>query len=136
MRQLLDQGAPLARDCLGHQLGQLSKLASCRGPWALSGNNAINVTLNPLKVRMPQRAQVRFQLGNPFGAADLLLHGTSNARGWGQSTSPDQTLLYVRGFDPMTKRFIYEVNQRFGSTAPRQSVSRSSPVTMTALISV
>ncbi|HTE47592.1 MAG TPA: carboxypeptidase-like regulatory domain-containing protein [Gemmatimonadaceae bacterium] len=136
MRQVLDDGSPIARDCLGRQVRQLAKLASCRGPWTLSGNNAINITVNPLKVRMPQRAQLRFQLGNPLGALDLALHGSGNVRGWGQSLSPDQTLLYVRGFDPETKQFKYEVNQRFGSTRPQQSVVRGSPVTMTALLSI
>jgi len=136
MRQLLETGSPIARDCLSRQLGQLSKLGSCRGPWTFSGNNAINVTVNPLKVRMPQRAQLRFQLGNPLGAIDLLTHGAANARGWGQTTTPEATLLYVRGFDPETKRFKYEVNQRFGSTRPQQSVNRSSPVTVTALLSI
>ena len=69
MQQLLDDGSPIARDCLRHQLGQLSKLASCRGPWTLSGNNAINISVNPLKMRLPQRAQLRFQLSNPLGAS-------------------------------------------------------------------
>jgi hypothetical protein len=136
MRQLLDDGSPIARSCLRRQLGQLSKLASCSGPWVLSGNNAINISVNPQKMRMPQRAQLRFQLSNPLGGLDLLTHGSGNARGWGQTTSPDQTLLYVRGFDPETNRFKYEVNQRFGSTRPQQSASRSSPVTMTALLSL
>jgi len=85
---------------------------------------------------MPQRTQIRFQLGNPLGGVDLLLHGSGNVRGWGQATSPDPTLLYVRGFDPMTNRFKYEVNQRFGSTSLQQSVSRGAPVTMTALLSI
>ncbi|HEY9229245.1 MAG TPA: hypothetical protein VIP11_21515, partial [Gemmatimonadaceae bacterium] len=136
MRQLLDSGSPIARDCLRRQLGQLAKLASCSGPWTLSGNNSINISLNPQKLRIPQRAQVRFQLSNPLGALDLLAHGAGNVRGWGQTVSPEQTLLYVRGFDPETKRFTYEVNQRFGSTRPQQSVNRSSPVTMTALVSL
>ena len=136
MQQLLDSGSPIARDCLRHQLGRLAKLASCRGPWTLSGNNVINISVNQLKVGLPQRAQLRFQLSNPLGAVDLLAHGSSNVHGWGQSTNPDQTLLYVRGFDPDNKRYKYEVNQRFGSTRPQQSVSRSSPVTITALVSL
>jgi hypothetical protein len=37
-------------------------------------------------------------------------------------------LLYVRGFDPETKRFKYEVNQRFGSTRPTQSTVRQLPL--------
>jgi hypothetical protein len=136
MQQILDTGSPIARDCLRRQLGQLAKLGSCRGPWTLSGNNAITLSVNPLKMRMPQRTQLRFQLGNPLGAIDLLTHGAANVRGWGQTTTPDATLLYVRGFDPETKRFRYEVNQRFGSTRPQQSVNRSSPVTVTALLSI
>jgi hypothetical protein len=136
MRQLLDDGSPIARDCLRQQLGKLAKLASCRGPWTLSGNNSINISVNPQKIRIPQRAQVRFQLANPLGAIDLLAHGANNIRGWGQTVSPEQTLLYVRGFDAEAKQFTYEVNQRFGSTRPQQSVNRSSPVTVTALVSL
>jgi len=134
MRQLLDSGSPIARSCLRGQLGTLAKLATCRGPWTLSANNAINIQVNQLKLRLPNRAQLRFQLTNPVGAVDMLMHGSSNIRGWGQSVSPDQTLLYVRGFDPTNKRFIYEVNQRFGSTRPQQTVNRTSPVTLTALL--
>ena len=134
MQRLLDTGSPIARDCLRRNMGQIAKMGSCRGPWTISGNNSINLTVNPLKVRMPQRAQLRFQLGNPMGALDLLFHGAGNIRGWGQQTTPDQTLLYVRGFDPATQRFKYEVNQRFGSTRPQQNVNRAAPVTITALL--
>lgn len=134
MQRLLDTGSPIARDCLRRNLGRIAGMGSCSGPWTLSGNNSINLTVNPLKVRMPQRAQLRFQLGNPMGAFDLLFHGAGNIRGWGQQATPDQTLLYVRGFDATTQRFKYEVNQRFGSTRPQQSINRASPVTITALI--
>jgi hypothetical protein len=134
MRQLLTNGSPIARDCLRRNLNTVAPIGACHGPWTISGNNAINMTVNPLKVRMPQRAQLRFQIGNPMGALDLLFHGAGNIRGWGQQVSPDQTLLYVRGFDANEKRFKYEVNQRFGSTRPQQNVSRASPVTITALL--
>ena len=134
MRKLLDNGSPIARDCLRANLGRIAPLGACHGPWTISGNNSINLTVNPLKVRMPQRAQLRFQLGNPMGALDLLFHGAGNIRGWGQTATPDQTLFYVRGFDPATNRFKYEVNQRFGSTRPQQSINRASPVTITALL--
>jgi hypothetical protein len=136
MSQLLADGSPIARDCLRKQLGQLAKLASCDGPWTLSGNNVINIGVNPQKLRVPQRVNLRFQLSNPLGAVDMLAHGSNNLRGWGQTVNPEQTLLYVRGFDPDTKRFRYEVNQRFGSTRPQQSVNRSAPVTVTALVSL
>jgi hypothetical protein len=65
---------------------------------------------------------------NPLGLADLALHGNDNLRGWGQDIPPDQNLLFVRGFDPATKRFRYDVNQRFGSTRPQQSATRALPL--------
>jgi hypothetical protein len=80
---------------------------------------------------MPRRATLSFQISNPLGAADLLLHGSSNLRGWGQQVFPDPSLLYVRGFDG--QRFRYEVNQRFGATSPQFSAFRS-PVTLTAML--
>jgi len=44
------------------------------------------------------------------------VHGDNNLHGWGGVTRPDPTLLFVRGFDPVSQSFTYEVNQRFGST--------------------
>jgi hypothetical protein len=73
---------------------------------------------------------VQFSLSNPIGAADLAVNGSGHLKGWGQSVSPDPSLLYVRGFDPMTNRFKYEVNQRFGATRPDLVVLRS-PVVLT-----
>ncbi len=134
MRTLIETGSPIARDCLSHHLGQLAPLGTCHGPWTISGTNSLNLIVNPLKIRMPQRASLRFQLGNPMGALDMLFHGASNIHGWGQQSAPDQTLLYVRGFDSTTKSFKYEVNQRFGSTRPQQSIVNRSPVTITALL--
>jgi hypothetical protein len=134
MQRLLDTGSPIARECLRKDLNSIAGMGSCRGPWTISGNNSINLTVNPLKVRMPQRAQLRFQIGNPMGALDLLFHGAGNIRGWGQQSSPDQTLLYVRGYDTAQHRFKYEVNQRFGSTRPQQNINRAAPVTITALL--
>jgi hypothetical protein len=69
---------------------------------------------------------VQLNVQNPFGIADLALHG-SDLRGWGQVIPPDQNLLFVRGFDPVAKEYKYDVNQRFGSTRPRQSGVRALP---------
>jgi hypothetical protein len=80
---------------------------------------------------MPQRASISFSLSNPLGAADLLFNGSGHLKGWGQTPTPDQSLLYVRGFDPLTNRYKYEVNQRFGATRP-QFLTLRSPVTLTA----
>ena len=131
MRSLLDRGSGAARDCLRRQLDTLAGRNSCEGPWTSTAN--LSFTFNPLRVRMPQRATLSFNLSNPLGAADLLLHGSSKLHGWGQPASPDQSLLYVRGFDASNGRYIYEVNQRFGATLPALSAFRL-PVTLTAML--
>ena len=131
MAQLLATTSDAARECLQKQMGRIAARNSCRGPWTSSAS--INVTLDRAKFRMPQRASISFSLSNPLGAADLLLNGSGNLRGWGQNISPDQSLLYVRGFDPETRRYSYEVNQRFGATRPRFLTLRN-PATLTASV--
>jgi hypothetical protein len=131
MQSLLASASSDARDCLERQLGALALRNSCKGVWTQTA--FLSVSLNPLKLRLPQRATLSFQVGNPLGAADLLLHGSKNLRGWGQPAQPDATLLYVRGFDASTRRYRYEVNQRFGATRPAFTTFRA-PVTVTALL--
>jgi hypothetical protein len=133
MRALLDNGSAAARDCLSSQVGTLAARNSCQGPWTSSAN--LNISFNPTKLRLPQRATLSFSVSNPLGAADLLMHGESKLHGWGQFAFPDQTLLYVRGFDAATQRFKYEVNPRFGSTNPQYSPFRQ-PVTLTMSLRV
>ncbi len=130
VRSLLDNTTPGARKCLEKQLGQLAGRNSCQAPWMSSAS--MSISFNPLKVRMPQRATLSFQVSNPLGAADLLLNGSSSLKGWGQPAFPDQQLLYVRGFDPAAQRYRYEVNQRFGST--NQASGFRVPVTLTAMM--
>jgi hypothetical protein len=131
MKSLLENGSPEARDCLTKQLGRFAARNSCQSPWSSSAS--MSISFNPVKVRMPQRATLSFQLSNPIGAADLLLHGSNNLRGWGQPSFPDQSLLYVRGFDPAAQRYKYEVNQRFGSSIQSFGGFRV-PVTLTAMM--
>jgi hypothetical protein len=123
MRSLLATGAPAARACLSKQLQQLASRATCQAPWVTTAN--LRVSLNPQKLRLPKRANIGLNFTNPLAIADLLLHGNENTRGWGQDIQPDQNLLFVRGFDPVTRQFKYSVNDRFGSTRPQQSASRS-----------
>jgi hypothetical protein len=129
MSQLLGSVTGRTRDCLERQLGRLAGRNSCEGPWTSSAS--LNLRLDPVKFRMPQRAQIQFSLSNPLGAADLIMNGSRNLRGWGQSSTPDQALLYVRGFDPSAHRYRYEVNQRFGATRPAFNTLRN-PVVLTA----
>ncbi len=133
MKNLIDNSTGSAKDCLLKQLGTLAERNSCTGPWTTSAN--LNISFNPLKVRLPQRATLSFSVSNPLGAADLLLHGQGNLHGWGQTTFADPTLLYVRGFDSTNKRFRYEVNPRFGSTNPQFNAFRA-PVTLTMQVRV
>jgi hypothetical protein len=133
MKSLIDNSSGPAKDCLLKQLGTLAERNSCRGPWTTNAN--LNISFNPLKVRLPQRATLSFSVSNPLGAADLLLHGQGNLHGWGQTTFADPTLLYVRGFDSTLKRFRYEVNPRFGSTNPQFNAFRA-PVTLTMQVRV
>jgi hypothetical protein len=131
MQSLLTSSSGGAKKCLESQLGQLAGRNSCQGPWTHTA--FLSVSFNPIKLHLPQRANIQFQVSNPIGAADLLLHGENNLKGWGQTIQPEATLLYVRGFNPATQRYTYEVNQRFGSTKPSQNSIRQ-PVTITALM--
>ncbi len=131
MQSLMDQGSDAARSCLANQVGRLAARNSCQSPW--SSNASMSISFNPIKVRMPQRATLSFQLSNPLGAADLLINGSDKLRGWGQPSFPDQSLLYVRGFDPQTRLYRYEVNERFGSTNQAVGAFRI-PVTLTAML--
>jgi hypothetical protein len=128
LQSLLATAPTATRECLERQMGTIASRNSCRGPWTQTAS--LNVTLDRVKFHMPQRGSIQFSLANPLGAADLALNGSGHLRGWGQTPAPDQSLLYVRGFDPLTRRFRYEVNQRFGATRP-QFVTLRSPVTLT-----
>ncbi|HEX8725533.1 MAG TPA: carboxypeptidase-like regulatory domain-containing protein [Gemmatimonadaceae bacterium] len=133
MRTLLAGSSGRVRSCLERQLGEVAGRNSCEGPWTTSAS--MSIAFNPIKVHMPQRATLSFQLSNPLGAADLLLHGQNHTHGWGQSAVPDASLLYVRGFGAQTQQYRYEVNQRFGATNPQLTTFRS-PVTLTAMLQI
>lgn len=131
MRELLTSGSQSARKCLMGQLNALAGRNTCVGPWTSTAS--MSFSFNPVKVRMPQRASLWFQLSNPLGAADLIMNGSGKLRGWGQTPIPDNALLYVRGFNAGTQRYQYEVNRRFGATNPAFNQFRA-PVTLTALL--
>jgi len=133
MSQLLVAAPAATRSCLEKQFGKIASRNSCRAPWSSSAS--LVVTLDRAKFRMPSRANVQFSLSNPLGGADLALHGSNHLRGWGQSAFPDQSLLYVRGFDAANNRYIYEVNQRFGATRP-QLLTQRAPVVLTTTFKV
>jgi len=132
LNTLLATGTREARACLQSQLGTLAGRNSCTGPWTTNAN--LSVSLNSVRLGLPQRATISLQISNPLGGIDRLLNGEENLKGWGQVIIPEQQLLFVRGFDPQAQVFAYEVNERFGSTRPSQTTFRQ-PVAMTALVS-
>ncbi|MEP6781571.1 MAG: hypothetical protein ABJC26_16855, partial [Gemmatimonadaceae bacterium] len=125
LQNLLDNGAPVAKKCLTSQLGKLATRGSCMSPWTATAT--LGFQFNPQKIGLPKRATVVFSINNPLGLADLIVHG-QDIHGWGQQIAPDPSLLFVRGFNPATKQFKYDVNQRFGSTRPSASTQRQLPL--------
>jgi hypothetical protein len=123
MTSLLANAPDHAQECLRSQLGKLAGRSTCEAPWTSTAQ--ISLRLDPVKLRLPHRMGLTLNLSNPLGAIDMLMHGESKMHGWGQNPAPDQTLLAVKGFDPATNRYSYEVNQRFGSTSIQNTLSRS-----------
>jgi hypothetical protein len=122
---LLATATPEAQRCLRQNLGRLAGRNTCEGPWTTGAN--MNISLNSVRLGLPQRTTISFQIQNPLVGIDRLLHGQDNIKGWGQVIQPAQQLLFVRGFDPATQSFKYEVNQRFGSTRPQQNAFQAMP---------
>ena len=131
MQSLLGGASPSVRSCLQGQLGRLAGLNSCEGPWTT--NASLNLSFNPLKLHLPQRATFSLSVSNPLGAADLALHGENHLHGWGQTPLIDNNLLYVRGFDQTNQRYVYAVNQRFGSSSTAYNTLLA-PVSVVAML--
>ena len=114
MSQLLSNASSRVRNCLTRQFGAVAGRNSCEGPWTATA--AATLTLNPEKLGWDNRTTLSFNVSNPLAGVDELMHGSAHMQGWGQPAAPDPTLLRVRGFDPATKAFAYDVNPRFGDT--------------------
>ena len=124
MQRLLDVAPGAARECLLDQMNSVAGRNSCRTPWYTSLDLQLNFRPQ-LGPTLGRRLQVLVGLVNPLAGLDELLHGAEHLRGWGQPTTVDNTLLYVRGFDPLTNNFKYTVNERFGSNALARSALRN-----------
>jgi hypothetical protein len=113
INSLLSSAPSSVRACLNKQLGTIAGRNSCEGPWSTS--LSLRMSLVSQAVKLPDRATVSIGINNPLTGIDALLHGSNNLRGWGAQSFTDPTLLYVRGFDPATNRYRYDVNPRFGA---------------------
>jgi len=121
MQNLLTYAPSSVRDCLTKQLGVVAGKASCEAPWSTS--LSLRVSLFSQALKIPDRATVSLGIANPLTGIDALVHGSDNLHGWGAPASTDATLLYVRGFNTTTNRYIYDVNPRFGSSRQANSVN-------------
>lgn len=119
MQRLLDNSSDAVRSCISSQMGTVADRNSCRGPWQPSLDLQLNWRPNFLGLN--RRLAISVLTVNALGGLDQLLHSSGNLRGWGQYRSTDNTLLYVRGFDPTTNAYKYEVNERFGSNRAGQN---------------
>jgi hypothetical protein len=125
LRSLASSPSGAVRHCITSQLARAADRNSCDGPWSASLN--MNVVINGAQVLGDRFDRFNFALNftNPLGGLDQLLHGSDDLHGWGTAAAPDPVLYSVRGYDPMANRFKYEVNPRFGSTAPSVNTIRA-----------
>ncbi|HET7460187.1 MAG TPA: carboxypeptidase regulatory-like domain-containing protein [Longimicrobium sp.] len=125
MRGLLDDAPANVRRCLRAQLGRIAAHNSCRTPWSPSLDLNGQVQLGSrLSGDFRRRATFWVSAQNVTAGLDYLLHGPERLRGWGQLPLVDPTLLSVRGFDPASRRFVYDVNERFGRPVQGGALSR------------
>ncbi len=109
-------------DCITSQLGTIATRNSCSAPWSPSLDMQLN--FKPEAFGLARRLTMQVQLQNGLVGLDQLLHGYNNMHGWGQPVVPDRTLLFVRGFDPSTQAFKYQVNEHFGTQNGANSAFR------------
>lgn len=122
MTSLLSSAPSAARSCLLRSIGRIAARNTCRGPWQATMNMQLAAPATWLG--LPRDAMFNVYFENPLAGVDQLLHGNA-IRGWGAPAIADPVLYSVRGFDAATRRFLYDVNPRFGSTDPRLSGIRA-----------
>jgi hypothetical protein len=114
MQSLLAQASSGVRACLQRQVGTIASRSSCVGPWQYSLDFQLN--WRPTFFSLNRRLTVSLVTQNFLRGLDELLHSPANEKGWGLVTRPDNTLLYVTGFDSLAHTYSYSVNERFGAT--------------------
>jgi hypothetical protein len=112
MSRLLASAPERVASCLEAQLGGFAARNSCRNGWTQSLD--LRLGLRPNLPGLERRLTMSIDATNVLTGLDQLVNGRDDMRGWGTGASADPTLLYVRGFDPETRAFRYEVNEAFG----------------------
>lgn len=114
MSRLLASAPSNVRSCLLSQAATVAGRNSCEGSWQPAADLQMN--FRPAFWGLDHRMTLMVSTVNLLAGIDEWVHGDNKLHGWGGVTRPDPTLLFVRGFDPVSQSFTYEVNQRFGST--------------------
>lgn len=102
------------RDCLESQFGSIAARNSCRNAWTQSLD--MRASLRPVLPGLGRRLTLSLDARNVLTGLDQLINGKNNMKGWGEGQWADPNLLEVRGFDPATNAFRYQVNEGFGQT--------------------
>jgi len=113
MSRLLAAAPARAQACLQSQIGEIAGRNSCSVPWTTSLDLQANFKQSSFGLN--RKLTVSLIGLNTLTGIDQLLHGSNNLHGWGQPVFSDRTLLYVRGFNPVAQRYIYQVNEHFGA---------------------
>lgn len=123
MTRLLETVPGRIRSCLESQFGTIADRNSCRNGWTQSLD--LRASVRPNLPRLQRRMTISIDGRNALTALDQLFHGRSNLKGWGEGQRADANLLEVRGFDPVTRSFVYEINEGFGQTRRGPNAFRS-----------
>ena len=128
MARLMSNVPGSVADCLRSQLGAIAKRNSCRNAWTESLD--MRLSLRPNLPTLQRRLTLTLDTRNMLTGLDQLVNGSSGMKGWGAGQRADATLLEVKGFDPATNSFLYQVNEGFGQ-ARRGPNSFRSPFSIT-----
>jgi len=115
MRRLLATAPSGVRECLESQFGSVASRNSCTSNWQPSLDLQLN--WRPALFGLQRRLMISVSTVNLLAGVDQWVHGSNDLHGWGVPARPDQTLLSVQGFDPVSNQFLYTVNERFGSAS-------------------
>lgn len=121
------------RDCLTRQMGHIAGNNSCRTGWQvlIQPNISVNLSIpNPAKAIAPfnDRLKISVLTENAMSLFSRLTGVTSAPLLRDVTYQPlDPTLLYVTGYDPVARRFRYQVNQQFGDPYRRVATPGGRP---------
>ena len=133
MSRLLNNVPGAVRSCLESQFGTIADRNSCRNSWTEGLD--MRLSLRPNLPSVQRRLTMSLDARNVLTGLDQVVNGKDNMKGWGEGRNADSRLLEVRGFDPVTRAFQYEVNEQFGQVRRGQGSFRS-PFSVTLSMSL